>query len=236
MKIESTIKQRPLRAIVHGRDGVGKSTFASQAPGAVFVDVENGLVNIDARAVRVETWEALVSALVGLQSHDSCRTIVVDSLDLAEQLCWKHVCSASKHGSIEDFGYGKGYVAALAEWRIFLNALEGAKNVVLIAHSQRKSVKNPSGEDYESWVMKLNEKASGLLREWSDVVGFAELDVATIEQDGRTKAVSSGKRVMRCNPSPSYDSKTRFTLPDRIELDWQSFRTALVNGMKKAST
>lgn len=233
LEIKSTLREAPIRAVIFGKDGVGKSTFCAGAPRAIFVAVESGLDNIDAQATPTpETWTELIDYVQELSEDERCGSIVIDSLDWAEQLCWKHVClqgdeKGRKQKNIESFGYGKGYVAALSEWRVLLAELQVArdngKNVLLIAHAERKSVKNPTGEDYDAWTIKLNAKAAGLVREWVDVVGFAELDVAIVEQDGRTKGISTGKRVLRTQPAAGYDAKTRFTLPERVPLDWSSF-------------
>lgn len=236
LEIKSTLRESPIRAVIFGKDGVGKSTFCAAAPRAVFIAVENGLDNIDAQAVPMpEEWVDLIEYVQALSNDERCGTIVIDSLDWAEQLCWRHVCAQGddkgrKQKNIESFGYGKGYVAALAEWRVLLNELTVArrngKNVLLIAHAERKAVKNPTGEDYDAWAIKLNAKAAGLIREWVDVVGFAELDVAIIEgkdKNDRAKGISTGRRVLRTQPAAGYDAKTRFTLPDRVPLDWSTF-------------
>ncbi len=233
IEIKSTLREAPIRVVVFGKDGVGKSTFCAAAPGAVFIAVESGLDNIDAQATPTpETWDDLIGHVVALSTDERCGSIVIDSLDWAEQLCWSHVCAQGdekgrKQKSIESFGYGKGYVAALAEWRVLLSELararQNGKNVLMIAHAERKAVKNPAGEDYDAWSIKLHAKAAGLIREWVDVVGFAELDVAIVEQDGRTKGISTGKRVLRTQPAAGYDAKTRFTLPERVPLDWSTF-------------
>jgi len=236
IEIKSTLREAPIRVVVFGKDGVGKSTFCAGAPGAIFVAVESGLDNIDALAVPTPThWEDLIESVQALATEPRCGSIVIDSLDWAEQLCWTYVCAQGdekgrKQKSIESFGYGKGYVAALNEWRVLLNELTRArtngKNVLLIAHAERKSVKNPTGEDYDAWAIKLNAKAAGLIREWVDVVGFAELDVAIIEgkeKGDRAKGISTGKRVLRTQPAAGYDAKTRFTLPERVPLDWSTF-------------
>lgn len=241
-EIRSTLRDAPVRAVIYGGDGVGKSTFCASAPGAVFIPVEEGLANIDARSTpRPTTWAQLIEYVDALVEEPSCKSIVIDSIDEAEALCWDVTCTepdekGKTRKNIEAFGYGKGYIAALKHWRLLLAALERAdaagKNVLLIAHAHRKTVKNPNGEDYEQWQIKLNEKAAGLFREWSRIVGFAELDIVTNTDEsdgGRTKGIWTGKRVLRVNPSAGYQGKTRYTMPDRIPLDWPSFASALAN-------
>jgi hypothetical protein len=235
--IEDTLTDAPVRTLVHGPGGVGKSTFAN-APGTIFISAEDGLKNIAARAVRPfpETWQDILDAVDHLTVTE-CDGVALDSLDWAEPLCWAHVCELAKKKDIEAFGYGKGYTAALNEWRVLLHKLSAlhasGKRVTLIAHSTRRTFKNPSGEDFEHWAIKLHEKAAGLMVEWVDVVAFAEHEVSTFEtseKSGRFKGLSTGKRVLRVQPSPAYLAKTRFAMPRSIPLDWNIYAQAVRDG------
>jgi hypothetical protein len=241
--IHGTLRTSPIRAVFYGSDGVGKSTLCAAAPGAVFINLEDGgLDHIDARAVkRPESWAEIIDAVDALAEYERCGSIVIDSLDWAEQICWSYVCEMGddkgrKMRNIEAFGFGKGYVAAVNEWRNLLAALARAgqrgKHVLLTAHAARKMVKNPSGEDYEQWQIKLHERAAGVIREWVHIVAFAELDIATVtEKDdgGRTKAHFTGKRILRTQPGSGYQGKSRLALPPKIPLDWSAFFAAVSN-------
>jgi predicted ATPase len=244
IEIRSTLREVPIRAIVYGADGVGKSTLCAAAPRAVFIATEDGLDNIDARAVDPpESWPAIIEAVDALAADDRCGTIVIDSLDWSEQMLWAHLVATKpnekghKVKDIEGYGYGKGYIAAATEWRVLIAALQRAgkagKHVLLTAHAQRKSVKNPTGEDFEQIQIKLQERAAGLFREWVHVVAFAELDIATVtdkDDGGRTKGVFTGKRILRTQPGAGYQSKSRLTLPEKIPLDWVAFEAAVKAG------
>lgn len=233
--VKSTLKEAPIRALFYGAGGRGKSTLASQAPSPVFVASEEGLENIDAIAVEPhpKTWEDTLAAIdyVGTLDH---KTIAIDSLDQFEPLCWDFLCRKAKKPDIEAFGYGKGYVAALDQWRVMLHKLDALRakgmHVVLIAHAVRKPYKNPLGDDYEHWTTKLHEKAGGAITEWCDVVGFCDEDIATDDSGGRVKAQTTGKRIIRCNPNPAYLAKTRFAMPAKVPLDWASFYAAAKAG------
>jgi hypothetical protein len=230
--VKGTRRDAPVRAVFHGPGGIGKSTLAASAPKPIFLCAEEGLENIDAVAVEPhpKTFEDVLSALDYIATL-SRETVAVDSLDWLEPLVWEYVCRRAKKADIEAFGYGKGYVAALDQWRVFVGKLSALRakgmNVLLIAHSVRKPFKNPLGDDYEHWTIKLNEKAAGLIVEWADVVGYCSEDIATDDSSGRTKALSTGKRVMRCMPSPAYLAKTRFAMPPKIPLDWSAFARAI---------
>jgi hypothetical protein len=231
-----------VRLLIYADGGTGKSTFAAQAPAPIFIAPEDGLVNIDARAVdpSPSTWADALAALDYVSDlrtdggETPPQTVVVDSLDWLEPLCWAHVCKQGGKKSIEDFGYGKGYVAALDEWRVFLAKLSLLRakgmNVILIAHAVPRPFRNPEGDDYERWTIKLHDKAAGLIKEWCDVVAFAQHETSTYEKNGRTKGISSGRRVLRTNRTAAYDAKTRFAMPPSILLDWQTFADAVRNG------
>ena len=46
-KVEDTKQSKPLKTVLYGVEGIGKTTFASQFPGALFLDTEGstGFVN-----------------------------------------------------------------------------------------------------------------------------------------------------------------------------------------------
>ncbi len=240
--IKQTRREAPPRLVIHGPGGVGKSTFAAAAPSPVFQAAEDGLSNIDAHSfAEAKTWAEVLAQLDSLATDaHTFKTYVLDSLDWVEPLCWAAVCEkgdakGKRMANIEAFGYGKGYVAALDEWRVFLSKLELVRRrgmaIVLIAHSVRKTVKNPEGDDYEQWQIKLHEKAAGLIKEWVDVVGFASHEVLTLENDnGRVKGIASGKRVLKTAPAAGYDGKTRFAMPATMALDWPTFAQAVHDG------
>ena len=46
-EISRGVTNSPVRAVVYGPEGVGKTTFASAWPGAVFIDVEGGSNHYD---------------------------------------------------------------------------------------------------------------------------------------------------------------------------------------------
>ncbi len=244
LEIKSTLREVPIRAVIYGADGVGKSTLCAGAPGAVFIATEDGLDNIDARAIDPpESWPNIIEAVDALAQDSRVGTIVIDSLDWAEQMLWSWLVATKpdekgrKVKDIEGYGYGKGYIAAASEWRVLIAALQRAgkagKHVLMTAHAHRKTVKNPTGEDFEQMQIKLQDRAAGLFREWVHIVAFAELDIATVtdKDDGnRTKGVFTGRRILRTQPGAGYQGKSRLTLPDKIPLDWAAFAAAVKAG------
>lgn len=227
---------RPLRVLMMGVEGIGKSTFGADAPAPIFLGAEDGTAHLDVtRFPMPTTWAEVLDAVRTLTDEEhSFRTLVVDTLDWAEPLLWAHICKRDSQPNIEAYGYGKGYQAAIDEWRSFLAALERLRerrglHVVLLAHSWIKSFKNPEGDDYDRWELKLHAKAGGLLKEWCDAVLFANYETFA-EKDAKTKRVkgiSTGARLIYTNRTAAYDAKNRFSLPESLPLNWEDFFAAV---------
>jgi len=119
---------KPVRVLLFGVEGVGKTTFASKAPRPIFLGPEDGSSELDVeRFPEPHSWPEILEAVDTLtaESHEY-QTLVVDTLDWIEPFCWAQVCTKPDdkgilHDQIEDFGFGKGYNKALDEWRVFLS-------------------------------------------------------------------------------------------------------------------
>lgn len=232
---------KPMRVLIYGVEGVGKSSFAADAPAPIFIGAEDGTSELDvARYPEPHNWGESLEAIVDLTTspHDF-RTVVIDTLDWLEPMCWARTCQGRKDKSgkrievIEDFGYGKGYNNALEHWRVLLSTLERLRNergmnTVLVAHSWIKGFKNPAGDDFDRYELKLHQKAAGLMREWSDAVLFAAFATYTHKtEDGRVKGVSDGARVIHTERTAAWDAKNRYDLPPTLPLDWEAFAEAV---------
>jgi hypothetical protein len=243
MKLASVVKgklQKPIRVLIYGIEGVGKSSFAAGAPEPIFIGAEDGTSELDiARFPEPRGWLEALEAIAELTTgeHDY-QTLAIDTLDWLEPMCWAHVCATKRDkfgkpfADIEALGYGKGYTAALDEWRQLLSALERLRNqrgmnIVCIAHSWIKSFKNPVGDDYDRYEMKLHAKAAGIVREWSDAVLFATHETYTHESNGRSKGISTGARVLHTQRTAAWDAKNRHDLPEALPLDWSAFAEAV---------
>jgi hypothetical protein len=227
----------PDRILLYGVEGIGKSTFAASAPKPIFIAPErDGTARIDTnRFAQTETWGDVIDGIDALtQDEHDYRTLVIDTLDAAEAMLWRFICTRDSKGSIEDYGYGKGYVAALDEWRVFLSRLERLRRekkmgIILIAHSWIKPFKNPEGDDFDRYQLKLHEKAGGLLKEWGDAVLFANFEILTAKENekARAKGVSTGERIVHTQRTAAFDAKNRYGLPETLPLDYAAFVAAI---------
>ena len=225
-KLTEGPQPRAQRLLIYGPEGIGKTTMASQMPNPVFVDVEDGSGHLYVRRMPVPpSWDVLMDECRSIaESPEDCMTIVVDSADAAERLCWQKVCQRAKKDSIEAWGYGKGYVVAAEEYRKLLEALDtciaAGVNVVLIAHSQMRKFERPDEAGaYDRFEVKLNKHVAAMTKEWADAVLFLDYETfVSVDEQGKGKA-TGGKRIIRTSHNVSWDAKNRWGLPDRLELD-----------------
>jgi hypothetical protein len=238
---------KPPRILAYGTEGIGKSTFASQAPKPIFVQTEDGLDEIDCDKFPLATsYDDVLAALTELrtQQHDY-ETVVVDSLDWLERLVWDKLCTQYNVTSIEkvDGGYSKGYTHALSFWREIIDHLNALRNqrgmvVLLIAHSKVERFEDPESSPYDRYSPRLHKHAAALVSEWSDAVLFATRKMRTQSEDAgfnrkRTIAHAIGKdggeRILRCVGGPSCVAKNRYGITGELPLSWAAFVNAMTN-------
>lgn len=230
-------RKRPMRVLLYGTEGVGKSTFASAAPKPIYIGTEDGTAQLDvARFAEPETWADVLQAVAQLtsDSHDY-QTLAIDTLDWIEPLAWDAVCKASGKQSIEDLGYGKGYVAALDLWRELLARLDELRekrgmHVVLLAHSWIKTFRNPESDDFDRYELKLHAKSAGLIKEWCDAVLFAAYETLTAKDGTRVRGIDTGARIAHTERRAAFDAKNRYGLPASLPLEWAAFAEAVEAG------
>jgi len=99
------------KVVVYGTEGIGKSTFAAQFPDPLFIDTEGSTKELDIRRFeKPSSWEMLKEQVEYVKKNKPCKTLVIDTIDWAEQLCLEAVCARYNKKGIEDFGYGNVYV------------------------------------------------------------------------------------------------------------------------------
>lgn len=233
MQITRGKRARAQKVVIYGPEGIGKSTFAAQFPEPVFIDTEGSTDNMDvARMDKPTSWTMLKNEIAFIKANsDACKTLVIDTIDWAEQLAVSYVCSQHQKNGIEDFGWGKGYTYVQEEIGRLLNSLSELVdigiNVVLTAHAQIKKFEQPDEMGaYDRYELKLGQKTSSktapLVKEWADMVLFANYKTLVMTTDDGKKKAQGGERVIYTNHRPAWDAKNRHGLPDQLPFDFGS--------------
>lgn len=219
----------PRRAMLHGVQGVGKSTWAAAAEKPIFISTEDGLGGIDCDAFPLaRATDDVTGALAELASQPhEYRTLVIDSLDWLERMIWDDVCKefGVKYLEKADGGYGKGYTYTLPRWRAILNSLDELRSqrgmaIILLAHTKSEKFQTPEDAAYDRFAPRLHKLASALIQEWCDEVFFATY---TAISDPKKTRDQLPQRVMRTCEGPSHVAKNRLNMPPELPLEWAAY-------------
>lgn len=252
--IQRGILRVPLRHLFYGPRGVGKTSLAADAPNPLFLDIEGGspLVNVARYPFRDEvgghvprTYEEVLAAIDDLLANPGhgYQSLVIDTLDALESLIHEFICRRDGKANIEAYGYGKGYKVAVAEIRVLKERLDRLINagtaLIILAHSDEKTYKNPRGPDYDRFLSEMHELAWAKIAGWCDVVGFIDFEGGggalkgdeSQAQAKRARGWSTGRRLIQLVPDAAVpDAKCRLSLPAELELDavhpWAPFGSA----------
>lgn len=112
MNISTGVIVSAQKVVLYGSEGIGKSTFASCFPDPIFIDTEGSTKKLNVKRMDKPTsWTMLKEQIKYIIAHpELCSTLVIDTIDWAEQLCIDDICARANKKGIEDFGYGNGYV------------------------------------------------------------------------------------------------------------------------------
>jgi hypothetical protein len=225
MKITRGTQRAAVRAVIYGVEGIGKSTLASQFPNPLILDTEDGSRHLDVARAACPDWPTLQEAVHELiRDRQGFETVVIDSADWMERsLIEKTVRDAGKK-SIEDFGFGKGYVLIAEQIGRFLKLADDLAargcHVVFVAHSKVIRTSPPDAADgYDRYELKLSKQTAPLFKEWCDLLLFANYKTVVVEgSDGRMKARGGKDRVMHAERCAAWDAKNRFGLPETMPM------------------
>lgn len=240
MNITKGIISKPVKVCVYGVEGIGKTTFASQFPAPLFFDLDKGSAQLDvSRVTDITSWPLLMSNIKEVYDNPTiCKTLVIDTADAAERMCIDYICGKFNKKGIEDFGYGAGYTYLVEEFARFLVQLDACigqgVNVVVLAHAVLKTVTLPEEMGtYDHWELKLSSKTTNkvapLVKEWADLLLFANYKTILIE-DGTRKKAAGGKRIMYTMHTTFADAKNRFSLAEELPFDYNEIARLIPNG------
>lgn len=231
MKISQGPKaNKPVKCVVYGPEGIGKSTFAAAFPDPLFIDTEGSTDLMDVKRFdRAGNWPTLLLQVQAVkQNPNVCRTLVLDTADWAERMCEDLVCRRGNQESIEGFGYGKGYTMVKEEFAKMLDLLTDVNglgiNIVITAHAIIRKFEKPEEMGaFDRYELKAGNKAgnqiAAILKEWADMVLFANYMETVVDVDGKKK-VQGGRRVMYTQHAPTWDAKNRYGLAMMLPFDF----------------
>jgi len=243
--IETNKIKMPERVLVFSQIGTGKSTLAASAPKPIFINLEDRLSEVNAKAFPIpKSYADFREQLIWLYKEEhEFETVVVDTADALESLIYKQVCSDNNVKNISDIGFGGGYTQSLNYFLKTIDALnvlrkEKHMRIIVLAHSQVKLYNNPLGADYDMIKIKLRDKHAELFLERMDIVGYLHIPIYTSEQQKgfggkKVKASGSQDRVFSCYKSVAFETKDSYGIDYDIEIPKENGYQNILDAIKE---
>lgn len=212
---------------IYGPGGAGKTTFGSKMPSPLLLAFEKGYNALPGVfAQDVTTWGEMKQVLRQLDDPDiknTFKTIVVDTVDIASQLCEKYLCSQLGIENIGDGGWStNGWAKVKREWETtFRSITMKGYAVVFISHSKDKTFKRKDGTEYNQIVPSCSTAYNEIIKNMSDIMGYID--------------VNNGERTLILrSPDESVDCKSRFSqIAPSIPFGYDNLVKALYDAIDK---
>lgn len=218
--------------LFYGAPKTGKTTIASKFPKSLLLAFETGYLAIPGvMAQPITKWAEFKQVLKQLDSpeaHEAYSNIIVDTVDIAYDLCEKYICNNNGVTSIGDLGYGKGYALAKKEFDEALRKIpQLGYGLIMISHDQDKIFKDEDGKEYNQIVPTLGNQPRLVVDRMSDLIGYAR---PIQEEDGSTKT------LLFMRGTPRFVAGSRFAdTPEYIEFTYENLVNAIHDAVDKLS-
>ncbi len=243
-------EKKPPIILFHAPQGVGKTTWASQAPGSIFIPCEDGIGKLSyARFSKPRCFEDILEAVteLGSKKHDY-KTLVIDTVSALEKIV--HCDIRAAHGDKVFTSFGKGHTHALGffdKLTTYLSRLRDSKGmmIILLAHCDIKRFEPPDTDPYDTYTIRCHDKVQHKLYDWADIVLFGNYKTKVTKEEGsfgqtRTVAVGDESRAIYTRRRPAFLAKNRYDLPFELpfprEFDWKGFMKEVYKDLSDGKT
>lgn len=222
---------RGYSVLFYGEPKSGKTSTAVKFPKHLLLAFEKGYAAIPgAMALPINTWGEFLKALRELkkpEAKETYETIIIDTADIAYDLCERYICAQHDVDAIGDIPYGKGYSLVAQEFDEKLRSIVQMDfGLVLISHAQDKTFKDEQEQEYQKIVPTLPNKAQTIVSRMCDIIGYSRA------VNNPETGLSETRLFMR--GTPRYVAGSRFThTPDSIVFNYANLVAAISDAVEK---
>lgn len=208
------------------------TTLSAQAQNALLLAFEEGYKAIPGvMAQPITTWSEMKQVLMQLkkpETKEMFKTIVVDTVDIAGELCEKYVC---QQNSVEEIGkvpFGQGWGKVKREFEsVFRTVVQMGYALIFISHSKATEKTNPwTGVTYIKNIPTCPDYLNQKIAAMADIYAFAEKYV--------NENMESKVRLILRSPDNSAETGSRFKyIPPVIEMGYEPLVKALNEAINK---
>ena len=176
---------------LYGPAKSGKTTFGSKMPGALILAFERGYNALPGvMAQDITSWGEMKQVLRELKKpevKERFKSIVVDTADIAADMCQKYICNQLGIENIGDGGWTtNGWAKYKKEFEeTFRSLAQMGYAVLFISHDKEKTIKPQNSAEYQQIGSSMQSSALSIIENMSDIIGYAH-----------TKVTDSGPRIV----------------------------------------
>lgn len=222
-----------IKMVLYGDPGVGKSTFAIQAPKPFFICTDGNYewleeFGADPNAhAEVSSWSE--AKKIFSRDFADYETIVLDLTEDLFKWCEYEYCVRNKIDHLSDLGYGKAYDTTRTEFFIEICKLFSKdKHVILIMHGSTYTVKDRRGVEHTMYgpTSRIPDKVMSMIE--GRVRYFLR---CYLKDEERADGTLMKQRYLSLIPKPNEFGIARGlnedTTPHDIPLSWSEFVNAI---------
>lgn len=235
---------------IYGPAKVGKTTLATQMPNALLLAFERGYNAIPGvMAQDVNTWgemKQIYRELKKPEVQEVYKTIVVDTVDIAADLCQKYICNQLGIDNMGDGGWGTNswskYKKEFEE--IFRGLTMMGYAVVFISHSKTGTDKDQTGKEYGFIKPTTQSSALQIIENMADLYCFARIYLGPDGEEKRVltlrsptgSGISCGSRFKYIAPEVplTYDALTK-AVSDAIDKEAKEHNNEFVTDEREVA-
>ena len=190
---------------IYGPGGAGKTTFGASSKKPLLLAFELGYKAIPGVVAQpIQTWGQIKEVYRELKKpavKERFSTLVVDTVDIASQLCEKYMCSQLGIENIGDGGWTtNGWAKVKREWeQTWRNFTMEGYSVIFISHSKDKTFTRKDGTTYNQIVPSCPTAYEEIIKNMVDLMGYIMID-------------KGERKLIFRSADDSIDCKSRFKL------------------------
>ena len=217
---------------LYGPAKVGKTTFGAQMPGALILAFESGYRTLPGiMAQDITTWGEMKQVVRELKKPEVkaiYKSLIIDTADIAADLCQKYICNQLGIENIGDGGWtNNGWAKYKAEFeQTFRTLAQLGYAIVFISHDKEKTIKPQNGNEYQQIGSSMQSSALSIIENMSDIIGYAHIKVTENGASRRVLTLRSLDNSIRCG------CRFKYIAPE-IEFTYDALTKALNEAIDK---